>query len=65
MKNCDIIHALVDKVIDTIYGDWRHEGHIEIEHSDNFWFTLDGRLYKVTLDDVDCEGGAIRARDTP
>ena len=51
MKNCDIIEALAQKVIDTIYGEWHHEGHIEVEHSDDFCFTLDGRLYKVTLEE--------------
>lgn len=55
MKNIDIIEALAQKVIDTIYGDWKHDGHIEVEHSDDFWFTLDGRLYKVSLEDIDCE----------
>ncbi|MFR1801755.1 MAG: hypothetical protein ACLSWS_06850 [Faecalispora jeddahensis] len=55
MKLFDITEALAQKVIDTIYTDWKHEGHIELEHTDNFWFTLDGRLYKVTVEDVDCE----------
>lgn len=55
MKLFDITEALAQKVIDTIYTDWKHEGHIELEHTDNFWFTLDGRLYKVTIEDVDCE----------
>lgn len=55
MKNCDIIHAIAQKVVDTIYDEWHHDGHIEVEHSDDFWFTLDGRLYSVKLTDVDCE----------
>ncbi len=55
MKNCDITHALAQKVVDTIYGEWHHEGHIEVEHSDDFWFTLDGRLYCAKVIDVDCE----------
>ena len=55
MKLFDITEALAQKVIDTIYTDWKHEGHIELEHTANFWFTLDGRLYKVTVEDVDCE----------
>ncbi|MFR8331171.1 MAG: hypothetical protein ACLU9S_01380 [Oscillospiraceae bacterium] len=55
MKLFDITEALAQKVIDTIYTDWKHEGHIELEHTDNFWFTLDGRLYKATVEDVDCE----------
>jgi len=55
MKTIDITEALAQKVIDIIYGEWHHEGHIEVEHSDDFWFTLDGRLYKVKIQDVDCE----------
>lgn len=55
MKTIDIVEALAQKVIDTIYDEWHHEGHIQIEHTDNFWFTLDGRLYKVTVQDVDSE----------
>lgn len=50
MKSCDIIEALAQKVIDTIYCEWHHEGHINSEDSDNFWFTLDGRFYKVKLE---------------
>lgn len=49
MKNCDIIEALAQKVIDTIYGEWHHEGHIEMEHSGDFAFSLDGRMYQVIL----------------
>lgn len=55
MQIYDIIAALAEKVIDTIYTERRHEGHIEIEHTDNFYFTLDGRLYKVTVEDIDCQ----------
>lgn len=55
MKDYDIIHALSQKVVDTIYDEWHHEGHIEVEHSDDFWFTLDGRLYCAKIFDVDCE----------
>lgn len=55
MKSMDIIEALAQKVIDTIYGEWKHEGEIQVEHTDNFWFTLDGRLYKATVEDIDCE----------
>lgn len=49
MKNCDIIHVLAQGVIDTIYDSWRHEGHIEVEHSDDFEFTIDGKRYSITL----------------
>ncbi len=55
MKTIDIVEALAQKVIDTIYDEWHHEGHIQLEHTDNFWFTLDGRLYKVSVQDVDYE----------
>ena len=43
----------------AFYDKWHHEGHIEVEHSDDFYFTLDGRLYKVTLEDKGSEGCAI------
>ena len=49
MKNSDIIHALAQKVTDTIYKGWHHEGHIENEGLDSFHFTLDGKLYCVVL----------------
>lgn len=55
MKLVDIIEVLAQKVIDTIYSEWRHEGNIQAENTDSFWFTLDGRLYKVIVEDVDCE----------
>lgn len=55
MKTIDIIEALSQKVIDTIYDEWKHEGHIQMEQSDNFLFTLDGRYYKVTVEDIGCE----------
>lgn len=48
-----ITEALSQKVIDTIYTDWKHEGHIEIEHATNFYCTIDDRLYKVTVEEVD------------
>ena len=51
MKNADIIHTLAQKVIDTIYGEWYHEGHIEFEHSSDFAFSLDGKMYQVILKD--------------
>lgn len=40
MKNCDIIRELAQKVIDTIYTDWHHDGHIEAEDDSYFAFTL-------------------------
>lgn len=53
MKNCDIIHALAQKVIDTIYDEWHHEGHIDVEHSNDFEFTLDGKRYCVVLKELE------------
>lgn len=49
MQSCDIIHELAQKVIDTIYTDWHHDGHIEAEGSEDFEFTLDGKRYRVLL----------------
>jgi len=48
-----ITNTLAQKVIDTIYNEWHHEGHIEIEHTDDFYFTLDGKLYCVQVREVD------------
>ena len=53
MKNCDIVATLTQKVIDTIYTDWHHDGYIEIEHSDDFEFTLDGKRYRVVLKEIE------------
>ena len=55
MKNCDIIHALSQKIIDTVYGEWYHEGHIELEHSNDFEFVLDGKRYYVVLKELEQE----------
>lgn len=55
MRTDRIVHALAKKVKDTIYDEWEHEGSILIEHEEDFWFSLDGRLYKVTVEDVDCD----------
>lgn len=55
MRIGDITDTLLEKVCETIFEEWKHEGYIEIQHCDNFWFTLDGRLYKVTVQDVDAE----------
>ena len=52
MKSCDIIHEFAQKVIDTFYTDWHHEGHIEIEHIDSFEFTLDEKRYRVVLEEI-------------
>lgn len=51
MKSCYIIEALAQKVIDTIFDEWHHDGHIEMEHSDDFAFSLDGHMYQVILKD--------------
>lgn len=53
MHITDITVALSQKVIDTIYTDWKHEGHIEVEHGENFYCTIDDRLYKVTVEEVE------------
>ena len=53
MKNCDIIRELAQKVIDTIYTDWHHDGHIEAENSNDFEFTLDGKRYYVVLEEIE------------
>lgn len=55
MKTQYIVCALAEKVEDTIYKEWHHEGYLELEQTDRFWFTLDGRLYKVTIEDIDAE----------
>ena len=52
MKMIDITDALVQKVVDTIYDEWKHEGNIQVEHTGDFLFSLDGRLYNVTIEDV-------------
>ena len=52
MMNCDIIHELAQKVIDTIYGEGHHDGHIEAEHSNDFEFTLDGKCYYIVLKEI-------------
>lgn len=52
MKMIDITDALVQKVVDTIYDEWKHEGNIQVEHTGDFLFSLDGRLYRVTIEDV-------------
>lgn len=51
MSNDVIIHTLAQKVTDTIYDEWHHDGHIEVEHFSDFSFTLDGRCYQVILKD--------------
>lgn len=52
MKNCDIIHELAQKGIDTFYTDWHHDGHIEAEYNNDFQFTLDGKRYYVVLKEI-------------
>lgn len=57
MKSCDIIRELAQKVIDTLYTDWHHDGHIQVEHSDSFEFTLDGKWYHVALKEMEDNNG--------
>ena len=52
MKSCDIIHEFAQKVIDTFYTDWHHEGQIEIEHSDSFEFKKKKKRYRVALEEI-------------
>lgn len=52
MKVIDIVECLAQKVIDTIYTDWKHDGHIEVEHSDDFYCNIDGVLYKISVSKV-------------
>ena len=52
MKTADITNALVRKVVDTIFKEWKHEGHIDIEHTEDFRCVIDGKLYEVTVREV-------------
>ena len=52
MKSCDIIREFAQKVIDTFYTDWHHEGHIDLELFDSFEFTLDEKRYRVALEEI-------------
>ena len=49
MKPCDITEALVDKVCETIYGEWKHEGYIMLQHSDEFFCDIDDKTYKICV----------------
>lgn len=57
MQSEYIIHALAQKVIDTIYDEWHHDGHIGVERSDAFSFTVDEKRYEVCLHELNgrCE----------
>lgn len=46
--NC-ITDALVDKVNDTIYIEWKHEGYITLQHSTEFFCIIDDKMYKVSV----------------
>ena len=61
MKTTGITNALVRKmlVLDAIYQEWKHEGYIDIEHTDNFRCVINGRLYEITVREIG-EGGGGR-----
>ena len=44
-----ITDALVDKVIDTIYTEWKHEGYVTLQHSTEFFCIIDDKMYKVSV----------------
>lgn len=46
--NC-ITDALVDKVCDTIYVEWHHEGFITLQHSTEFFCVIDDKMYKISV----------------
>ena len=35
-----------------IYKEWLHEGHIDIEHTEDFRCVIDGKLYEITVREV-------------
>lgn len=53
MKIGDITATLVKKaVVNVIYKEWLHEGHIDIEHTEDFRCVIDGKLYEITVREV-------------
>lgn len=53
MKIGIITDTLLQAVVDTIYDKWHHEGRIEVEHTNDFYFTLDEKLYCVQIKEVE------------
>lgn len=47
-----IVHVMAEAIAKTLYNEWHHDGHIQVEHSDGFGFTLNGQEYRVSLDKV-------------
>ena len=53
MKIGDITATLAQKaVVNVIYKEWLHEGHIDIEHTEDFRCVIDGKLYEITVREV-------------
>ena len=53
MKIGDITATLVKKaVVNVIYKEWLHDGHIDIEHTEDFRCVIDGKLYEITVREV-------------
>lgn len=52
MKIGDITDAFVQKTLDTIFEEWKHEGHIDFHHTEAFRCVIDGRLYEITVREV-------------
>lgn len=53
MKISDITATLAKKaVVNVIYKEWLHEGHIDIEHTEDFRCVIDGKLYEITVREV-------------
>ena len=53
MKIGDITATLAKKaVVNVIYKEWLHEGHIDIEHTEDFRCVIDGKLYEITVREV-------------
>lgn len=53
MNKATIIHVMSEAVEKKLLEEWHHDGRIEVEHSDSFDFKLDGRTYRVLLNEVD------------
>lgn len=53
MKIGDITTTLAKKaIVNVIYKEWLHEGHIDIEHTEDFRCVIDGKLYEITVREV-------------
>ena len=52
METDIIIHEMAEQVINKIYDEWHHDGHIQCEYYDSFDFVLDGKYYRVKIEEV-------------